>query len=86
MALTSDDDAEIAAFLDRKRQWLFNTRRELEAKTSKRAVVPRFMTGSKIPYRGRMARLTVHRHDGGESDGKLSDSLRRPSYSADSLF
>nr|WP_316626932.1 YgjP-like metallopeptidase domain-containing protein [uncultured Brevundimonas sp.] len=43
---------------------LFNTLRELETKTSKRAVVPRFMTGSKIPYRGRMARLTVRRHDG----------------------
>ncbi|WP_242076361.1 M48 family metallopeptidase [Brevundimonas diminuta] len=64
LALTTDDDAEIDAFLDRKRQWLFNTLRELETKTSKRAVVPVFMTGSKIPYRGRMARLTVRRHDG----------------------
>ena len=64
LALTTDDDAEIDAFLDRKRQWLFNTLRELETKTSKRAAVPRFMTGSKIPYRGRMARLTVRRHDG----------------------
>jgi hypothetical protein len=64
LALTTDDQAEIDAFLDRKRQWLFNTLRELETKTSKRAVVPRFMTGSKIPYRGRMARLTVRRHDG----------------------
>lgn len=64
LALTTDDDAEIDAFLDRKRQWLFNTLRELETKTSKRAVVPRSMTGSKIPYRGRMARLTVRRHDG----------------------
>lgn len=64
LALTTDDDAEIDAFLDRKRQWLFNTLRELDAKTSKRVVVPRFMTGSKIPYRGRMARLTVRRHDG----------------------
>lgn len=64
LALTTDDDAEIDAFLTRKRQWLFNTLRELETKTAKRAVVPRFMTGSKIPYRGRMARLTVRRHDG----------------------
>lgn len=64
LALTTDDDAQIDAFLDRRRQWLFNTLRELETKTSKRAVVPRFMTGSKIPYRGRMARLTVRRHDG----------------------
>lgn len=64
LALTTDDDAAIDDFLNRKRQWLFNTLRELETKTAKRAVVPRFMTGSKIPYRGRMARLTVRRHDG----------------------
>ena len=64
LALTTDDDAEIDAFLSRKRQWLFNTLRELETATAKRAVVPRFMTGSKIPFRGRMARLTVRRHDG----------------------
>lgn len=64
LALTTDDDAAIDDFLKRKRQWLFNTLRELETKTAKRAVVPRFMTGSKIPYRGRFSRLTVRRHDG----------------------
>lgn len=64
LALTTDDDAAIDDFLNRKRQWLFNTLRELETKTAKRAVVPRFISGSKIPYRGRMARLTVRRHDG----------------------
>ena len=64
LALTTDDDAAIDDFLNRKRQWLFNTLRELDTKTAKRAVVPRFMTGSKIPYRGRMARLTVRHHDG----------------------
>ncbi len=64
VALTTDDEAEIDAFLTRKRQWLFNSLRELETATAKRAVVPRFMTGSKIPYRGRMTRLTVHRHGG----------------------
>jgi predicted metal-dependent hydrolase len=64
LALTTDSQAEIDAFLARKRQWLFNTLREIETATAKRAVVPRFMTGSKIPYRGRMARLIVRRHDG----------------------
>lgn len=64
LALTTDDDAALDDFLNRKRQWLFNTLRELETKTAKRAVVPRFISGSKIPYRGRMARLTVRRHDG----------------------
>lgn len=64
LALTTDDDAEIAAFLTRKRQWLFNALRELEAQTSSRSIVRRFMTGSKIPYRGRHVKLTVRRHDG----------------------
>lgn len=64
LALTTDDDAAIDDFLSRKRQWLFNTLRELETKTAHRPFVPRFMTGSKVPYRGRLNRLTVRRHDG----------------------
>ena len=64
LALTTDDDAAIESFLDRKRQWLFDTVRELESITANRAVVPRFMTGSKIPFRGRQSSLTVRRHDG----------------------
>jgi len=64
LALATDDDAAIADFLDRKRQWVFQTVRELEEITANRAAVPRFMTGSKIPFRGRMASLTVRRHDG----------------------
>ncbi len=64
LALVTDDDAEVEAFLQRKRQWVFETVRQLEEITAKRAVVPRFMTGSKIPFRGRMASLTVRRTDG----------------------
>src|SRR5690606_4077710 len=50
-------------FLDRKRQWLFNTVREMERVTANRHAVPRFMTGSKIPYRGRKMPLMVRRTD-----------------------
>jgi predicted metal-dependent hydrolase len=64
LVLTTDDDAAIDDFLARKRQWLFNTLRDFETKSANRVVVPRFMTGSKIPFRGRMTRLTVRRHDG----------------------
>ena len=64
LALTTDDDADIQGFVHRKRQWLFDTVRELEEITANRASVPRFMTGSKIPFRGRMSSLTVRRHDG----------------------
>lgn len=64
LALSTDGDADIENFLYRKRQWLFDTVRELQEVTARRPAVPRFMTGSKIPYRGRMSRLTVRRHDG----------------------
>ena len=63
LALTNDDEEAVAGFLDRKRQWLFNTVREMERITANRHAVPRFMTGSKIPYRGRKMPLTVRRTD-----------------------
>lgn len=63
IALTTDNDGDIAAFLDRKRQWLFNTVREMERITADGHFVPRFMTGSKIPYRGRKMPLAVRRTD-----------------------
>ena len=63
LVLMSDDDEAIAGFLDRKRQWVFNTVREMERIGAQRHAVPRFMTGSKIPYRGRKMPLTVRRSD-----------------------
>lgn len=62
-ALVSDNDDDIAGFLNRKRQWLFNTVRDMESIDAARHIVPRFMTGSKIPYRGRRMPLTVRRTD-----------------------
>lgn len=56
LALTSDDDHDIADFLERKRQWVFNTVREMERVISNRHAVPRFMTGSKILSRPRTIR------------------------------
>ncbi|MGQ5702170.1 M48 family metallopeptidase [Sandaracinobacteroides sp. A072] len=63
LALTSDNDDDIAGFLERKRQWVFDTVREMERITATRHAVPRFITGSKIPYRGRKMPLTVRRTD-----------------------
>lgn len=63
MALTTDDEDTIKGFLDRKRQWVFNTVREMERITVGRHAVPRFMTGTKIPYRGRNMPLVVRRSD-----------------------
>jgi predicted metal-dependent hydrolase len=64
LALATDDDTAIAGFLERKRQWLFDTVRQVEEITANRPAVPRFMTGSKIPFRGRMSSLAVRRHHG----------------------
>lgn len=64
LALVTDDDAAVQGFLKRKRRWLFDTVREMEEAVAKRPVVPRFMTGSKIPFRGRQSSLTVRRHSG----------------------
>lgn len=63
MALATDGDDDIAGFLDRKRQWLFNTMRDMERIAASRHAMPRFATGSKIPYRGRKMSLTVRHSD-----------------------
>lgn len=63
LVLSDDDEEAVAGFLDRKRQWLFETVREMGRLTADRHVVPRFITGSKIPYRGRKMPLTVRRTD-----------------------
>ena len=63
LALTRDNDSDIAGFLERKRQWVFNTVREMERIAACRHTVPRFMTGSKIPYRGRNMPLSLRRTD-----------------------
>lgn len=64
LALASDDDATVEGFLRRKRQWLFTTLREMDEASSKRPIVPRLMSGSRIPFRGRQVSLKVRRHDG----------------------
>lgn len=64
VAPLNDLDDDLAAFLDRKRQWVFDSFQELKELAASRPVVPRFMTGSKVPFRGRMSRLTVRRTDG----------------------
>jgi predicted metal-dependent hydrolase len=64
VALSTDDDAAIDGFLQRKKRWVYDNVRELEAITSNRAAVPNFMTGSKIPFRGRFMPLTVRRTNG----------------------
>lgn len=57
-------DEQIAAVLQRRREWLFSeTRRQTEKVRAAPAVV-RFVTGAKIPFRGRLMRLQVAPIDG----------------------
>lgn len=63
LALATDNDQDISEFLDRKRQWLLTTVREMDRALAGRHAVPRFVTGSKIPFRGRKMSLTVRRSD-----------------------
>lgn len=63
LALAGDQADDIDSFLKRKRQWVFDTMREMQQLAARRHAVPRFITGSKIPYRGRNMSLTVRRTD-----------------------
>lgn len=60
---SSDDEDAIEGFLNCKRQWLLDTVREVAQIAARRHVVPRLMSGSKIPFRGRRMPLTVRRSD-----------------------
>jgi len=62
---SSATEDEISAMLHRRRGWLVEATRQMAeraAKADAHAVV-RFMSGSKIPYRGRMMRLKVEPTD-----------------------
>lgn len=63
LAPVSDSDADVEDFLHRKRKWIFDSVRELEVLVSQRPNVPRLMSGSKIPFRGRSAKITIRRTD-----------------------
>lgn len=63
VAPSTDADSDIENFLRRKRRWVYDNIRELDALTANRAAVPQFRTGSKIPFRGRLMPLTVRRSE-----------------------
>jgi hypothetical protein len=59
---------ETEAFVHRQRRWIFDKREEIETRAGQiEGQGPsRFVTGAKIPFRGRHLRLTVQRIDGGK--------------------
>jgi predicted metal-dependent hydrolase len=52
-------DGELAGFLHRKRRWVYDQTRKMEELAAERPSVARYITGAKVPFRGRNMRLTV---------------------------
>ncbi|WP_296097129.1 SprT family zinc-dependent metalloprotease [uncultured Agrobacterium sp.] len=57
-------DEQIGAVLDRRRGWIIQTMQHMEERAKAQTRVYQFVTGAKIPYRGRMTRLTIDPFDG----------------------
>lgn len=60
---TASDD-EIAGVLHRRREWLVEQTRHMADRVAAAPTVFHFASGAKIPYRGRLMRLTVEPSDG----------------------
>lgn len=58
---SEDQDNDIAGFLKRKERWLFDHTQRLKDINRDTQKVHRFVSGVKIPYRGRKVKLTVAR-------------------------
>ena len=56
-----DNDEDVQGFLARKEQWLFDNTQKINGLVSKGNRVHRFVTGVKVPYRGRRMKLTIAR-------------------------
>lgn len=52
-------DQQIGRALYRRRAWIFEQTRAMQARVAQAHTIHRFVTGAKIPYRGRLMRLTV---------------------------
>lgn len=57
-------DDQIQAVLRRRRAWILETVCAMQERAKAQARVYRFATGAKVPYRGRMTRMTVEPFDG----------------------
>lgn len=57
-------EEQINAVLDRRRAWIIETVQHMTERAKAQTRVYQFITGAKIPYRGRMTRLTIEPFDG----------------------
>jgi len=59
--LSSDNEDDINKFIKRKKRWIYDQYDTMREKLAKRPNVHRYVSGAKIPYRGRMMMLNVER-------------------------
>ncbi len=57
-------ESQIDAVLQRRRAWILQTVTHMQERAKAQARVYQFVTGAKIPYRGRMTRMTIEPFDG----------------------
>jgi predicted metal-dependent hydrolase len=60
----SATEAQIDAVLHRRRAWILETVQGMQARAKAQTRVYRFISGAKIPYRGRMMKLNVEPFEG----------------------
>ncbi|WP_105440072.1 M48 family metallopeptidase [Neorhizobium sp. T25_13] len=73
-------DNQINAVLDRRRAWIIETVQHMQERAKAQTRVYQFVTGAKIPYRGRMTKLSIEPFDGSlvEINFRNGFQIRRP--------
>tara|TARA_E500000318_G_scaffold20871_1_gene21391 strand:- start:3184 stop:3927 length:744 start_codon:yes stop_codon:yes gene_type:complete len=66
------NEDQIARVLESKRVWIYEHHQRMVERVTGMHTIHRFMTGAKVPYRGRLARLTVE----GAEDRMVSISYK----------
>jgi len=77
----SATESQIDAVLTRRRAWILETVQHMQERAKAQTRVYQFVTGAKIPYRGRMTRLTIEPFDGSlvEVSFRNGFQIRKPS-------
>jgi len=75
-------ESQIEAVLHRRRAWILKAARHMEARANAQVRVYRFTSGAKVPYRGRMTKVTIEPFDGSlvEVNFRNGFLIRRPAH------
>lgn len=74
----ASNDDQVARVLEKKRVWIFEHHQRMAERLEGMHTIRRFATGAKVPYRGRLARLTV-----GTTDERLVSIAYRSGFKID---